>query len=144
MSVVASVPQRCVVPQLLKPERWWRAVCRCVVDAKHLMQHLEDGQHGQGAINEAIQQLAFSDIILLNKTDLVSEADKADVLLAIKRINNTARIIECQLNADGGRPPLEDILGTNSFSVQRALTVSGPLSHTHTAYSPQHQQCLQA
>lgn len=95
----------------------------CVVDAKHLMQHLEDGQHAQGAINEAIQQLAFSDLILLNKIDLVSDADKADVLLAIKRINNTARIIECQLNSESGRPELSSILGINSFSVQRALTV---------------------
>ncbi len=87
------------------------------------MQHLEDGQHRQGAINEAVQQLTFSDLILLNKTDLVSEADKADVLQAIKRINNTARIIECQLNDENGRPELSAILGTNSFSVQRALTV---------------------
>ncbi len=95
------------------------------MDAKHLMQHLEDAQHGQGAINEAVQQLAFSDLILLNKIDLVSPADKQDVLDAIKRINNTARIVECQLNSETGRPPVHEIIGTNSFSVQRALAVRG-------------------
>lgn len=58
------------------------------------------------------------------QVDLVSESDKADVLEAIRVINNTARIVECQLNDEHGRPSLLDVLGTNTFSVQRALTVS--------------------
>ncbi|GFH31763.1 WW domain-containing protein, partial [Haematococcus lacustris] len=94
----------------------------CVVDAKHLLQHLEDSKP-ENAINEAVQQLAFADLILLNKLDLVSETDKADITLAIQRINNTARIIECQLNDDKQRPDPTHILGTNTFSVQRALMV---------------------
>jgi len=105
----------------------------CIVDAKHLMQHLLDGQHAaEGAINEAVQQIAFSDLILLNKVDLVSESDKADVLEAIRTINNTARIIECSLNSETGRPPLDEVLGTNTFSVQRALEVDPEFLETDT------------
>src|SRR5690348_7656918 len=88
------------------------------------MQHLEDGKHGANAVNEAIQQIAFSDLILLNKIDTVSVAERQFVLEALRRINNTARIIEVQLNSATGQPPMSHILGTNTFSVQRALTVS--------------------
>ncbi len=111
---------------------------RCVVDAKHLLQHLEDGKRGgdAGAINEAVQQIAFSDLILLNKVDLVSPADKQDVLDAIRRINNTARIIECSLTSESGRPPVDQVLNTNSFSVQRALAVSGARSPRPTNIPP--------
>lgn len=32
------------------------------------MQHLQDGNHpGEGAVNEAVQQIAFADLVLLNK-----------------------------------------------------------------------------
>ena len=43
-----------------------------VVDAKHLAARLDDS-------SEAKEQIAFADVILLNKTDLVTEAEKAEV-----------------------------------------------------------------
>lgn len=39
-----------------------------VVDAKHILLHLDDGE-------EAKEQVAFADVVLLNKCDLVSSAD---------------------------------------------------------------------
>ena len=45
-----------------------------LVDAKHIEQHLDE-EKPEGAENEAVEQVAFADRILLNKTDLVSEAD---------------------------------------------------------------------
>ncbi|GFR48893.1 hypothetical protein Agub_g10838 [Astrephomene gubernaculifera] len=99
----------------------------CVVDARYLMQHLEDGKHPEGPINEAVQQIAFADLILLNKVDLVADEDaKRQVLSAIKRINNSARIIECQLNQETGRPPMETLLFNNLFSVNRVLEQVDP------------------
>ena len=45
-----------------------------LVDARHIEQHLDE-EKPEGAENEAVEQVAFADRILLNKTDLVSEAD---------------------------------------------------------------------
>ncbi len=88
------------------------------------MQHLEDTKP-EGAINEALQQIAFSDLILLNKIDLVTDEEKAKVLQAVKKINSTARLLECQLNDPISRPGIDKLLGMNSFSIDRALEVCG-------------------
>jgi G3E family GTPase len=45
-----------------------------VVDAKHLVQHLDDDKP-EGVENEAVEQLAFADRVLLNKIDLVGEEE---------------------------------------------------------------------
>merc|ERR1711968_47138 len=47
-----------------------------LVDAKHVVQHLDD-EKPEGAENESVEQVAFADRLLLNKTDLVEEADLA-------------------------------------------------------------------
>eukprot|EP00798_Chlamydomonas_sp_ICE-L_P000609 gene609-2037_t len=94
----------------------------CVVDALHLMEHLQDLKP-DGAINEAVQQLAFSDIILLNKVDLVTEAVKAEVIAAILCINSSASIVECQLNDPSRCPSVDSLINIGSFSVNRALEV---------------------
>lgn len=89
-----------------------------------LLQHLEDARHQDGTVNEAVQQIAFADLILLNKIDLVKDAaSKQQVLDAIQGINNSARIIECQLNQSDGRPPMDLLLLNNLFSVNRVLEV---------------------
>ena len=43
-----------------------------LVDAKHVEQHLDDEQKQEEAVNEAVEQIAYADRILLNKVDLVS------------------------------------------------------------------------
>merc|ERR1719199_1065168 len=43
-----------------------------VVDAKHIVQHLEE-EKPEGVENEAVEQIAFADRVLLNKTDLVPD-----------------------------------------------------------------------
>ncbi|HEU0118807.1 MAG TPA: GTP-binding protein [Alphaproteobacteria bacterium] len=81
-----------------------------VVDAKHLPQRLKDS-------NEAEEQIAFADIILLNKTDLVSKEELAKVEHAIRHINAFAKIIHtqrCQV-------PLDKILGLGSFDLNEIL-----------------------
>lgn len=77
----------------------------------------------EGTVNEAVQQIAFADLILLNKVDLVDEEQMEKVTDAIREINRTAQVIDCQLNDEGGRPPIEKLLGNNLFSVKRKLQV---------------------
>ena len=56
-----------------------------LVDARHVEQHLEEGSE------EAQQQIAFADVLLLNKTDLVSEEDLARLSARLGRMNARAR-----------------------------------------------------
>lgn len=43
-----------------------------VVDAKHVMEHLAE-EKPEGVENESVEQIAFADRIILNKTDLVDD-----------------------------------------------------------------------
>ncbi len=56
-------------------------------------QHLDDVRE-DGVINEAVNQIAFSDRILLNKVDLVTPQQKAAVYDSIRSINALAHVIE--------------------------------------------------
>ena len=59
-----------------------------VVDAKHIVQHLDD-EKPEGIENESVEQLAFADRIMLNKIDLVDEQELSDVEARIKSINGS-------------------------------------------------------
>ena len=78
-----------------------------------------DEKKPEGAINEALQQCAFADKILLNKVDLVSAEEKAKVKARLATINKFAMVIETEKN----RAPLEKILGLNSFNMESTLTI---------------------
>src|SRR5258707_9851436 len=60
-----------------------------VVDAKHVWERLKDSR-------EAQEQIAFGDVILLNKTDLVSPSDLDRLEARIKEMNATAKVVRCQ------------------------------------------------
>jgi G3E family GTPase len=79
-----------------------------VVDAKHLPLRLADSK-------EAAEQVAFADQIILNKTDLVSEAELAEVERMIRRLNPLAPIHRAQRS----NVPLDQVLGRGSFDLAR-------------------------
>ena len=79
-----------------------------VVDAKHLPLRLADSK-------EAAEQVAFADQIILNKTDLVTEAELEDVERMIRRLNPLAPIHRAQRS----NVPLELVLGRGSFDLAR-------------------------
>jgi G3E family GTPase len=81
-----------------------------VVDARHLPLRLKDSK-------EAEEQIAFADIILLNKTDLVTHDELKIIERAIRKINAYARIIATQKCV----VPLEQILGQGSFDLEQIL-----------------------
>jgi G3E family GTPase len=79
-----------------------------VVDAKHLPLRLADSR-------EAAEQIAFADQIILNKTDLVSEAELAAVEASIRRLNPLAPIHRAQRS----NVPLDLVLGRGAFDLAR-------------------------
>ncbi|WKT81002.1 GTP-binding protein [Thermosynechococcus sp. PP45] len=80
-----------------------------VVDAKHIHYHWQ--------ADEAQEQIAFADVILLNKTDLVSEADLAQLRDRIHAMNPLAKVYCTQQAAI----PMEHILDVGGFDLERAL-----------------------
>ena len=62
-----------------------------IVDAKHVIQHIDD-EKPEGVENEAVEQLAFADRIILNKIDLVNDDEIQYVEKRIKTINHSASI----------------------------------------------------
>jgi G3E family GTPase len=81
-----------------------------VVDAKHLPQRLEDS-------HEAEEQIAFADVILLNKTDLVTSAELEDVERRIRAINRFAVIHR----TERASLPIAQVLDQGAFDLQRVL-----------------------
>ncbi len=82
-----------------------------VVDAKHIAQHWD--------ADEAIEQIAFADVILLNKKDLVSEAEMAALEQRIRGMNAMAKIYQTQ----DSELAMEALLGVKAFDLTRALEV---------------------
>ena len=81
-----------------------------LVDAKHLPLRLKDSR-------EAADQIAFADVVVLNKTDLVSEDELRQVEASIRRINPSARIHRTERSAVN----LADVLDRGAFDLKRAL-----------------------
>jgi G3E family GTPase len=80
-----------------------------VVDAKHVLQHL-------GTEDESVKQIAFADVILLNKIDLVSPADLTALEQRIRGINAVAKIHRTQNSA----VDLDKVLDVGGFNLSRA------------------------
>ena len=83
-----------------------------VADAVHLDAQL--GEH-----HEAEEQIAFADVVLLNKTDLIQSENLESVETRIRKINPYAKIIRTS-RCDA---PLEEVVGLNAFSLDRVLEV---------------------
>ena len=81
-----------------------------VVDAKHVLLSLSDSK-------EAAEQIAFADQIVLNKTDLVSDADLRMIEARIRRLNPLAPIHRAQRS----NVPLDAILGRGGFDLERIV-----------------------
>jgi G3E family GTPase len=81
-----------------------------VADAKWLSDRLKDAP-------EAKNQIAFADVIILNKTDLVSPAELDAVEERIRAINPYARLHRTQNCA----VPIAEVLGRNAFDLDRII-----------------------
>jgi G3E family GTPase len=83
-----------------------------VVDAKHVGGQLDTSE-------EAVEQIAFADVILLNKTDLVPAAELATVERRIRAVNPTARLHRMVR----GDIALDNILNIGAFDLDRVTEI---------------------
>ena len=89
-----------------------------VADAKWLKDRLKDAP-------EAKNQIAFADVILLNKTDLVTKDELTDVEARIRSINPYARLHRTQRS----QIAIDEVLGRNAFDLDRILEIEPEFLH---------------
>jgi G3E family GTPase len=107
----APVAQTFFVDQEIQDEARLDAIVT-VADAKFLAARLKDAP-------EAKNQIAFADVIVINKSDLVSEAELQEVEARIRGINPYAtmhRAVKCNVE-------LDKVLGRNAFDLDRILEI---------------------
>ena len=98
-----------------------------VADAKWLADRLKDAP-------EAKNQIAFADVIVLNKTDLVSKAELAEVEARIRAINPYAKLHRterCQV-------ALSDVLERGAFDLDRILEIEPEFLHADDGHDHSH------
>jgi G3E family GTPase len=95
-----------------------------VADAKWLKDRLKDAP-------EAKNQIAFADVVVLNKSDLVTADELKDVELRIRAINPFARIHPTERCA----LPIDAVMGQGAFDLERILAIEPQFLeadlHTH-------------
>ncbi|XP_078438271.1 uncharacterized protein LOC144708721 [Wolffia australiana] len=85
-----------------------------MVDCKHAMQHLNEVKP-RWVVNEAVEQVAYADRIILNKTDLVDQPDLDVLTQKIKHINGMAQI----KHAKFGDVDVDFVLGVGGYDLER-------------------------
>lgn len=94
-----------------------------VVDAKHIHQHWD--------ADEAQEQIAFADVILLNKTDLTTSEQLNELENKIRGMNAMAKIYRTQ----NSQLSMDALLGVKAFDLNRALEIDpeflGEDAHEH-------------
>uniref|UniRef100_A0AAU2V6K1 GTP-binding protein n=1 Tax=Streptomyces sp. NBC_00003 TaxID=2903608 RepID=A0AAU2V6K1_9ACTN len=104
-----------------------------VVDAANLLPELAGGdglvergldqyEDDERTVSDLLMdQIEFADVLVVNKLDLVTDADAARLTAALTRLNPAARIV----SAEHGRVDPADILGTGLFDLERAQQAPG-------------------
>lgn len=83
-----------------------------LVDARHISHHLD-------AAPEAQEQIAFADVLLLNKCDLVDSAGLDALEARLRQINSQATLHR----TEQAKVALDLVLGLGGFDLERALQV---------------------
>jgi G3E family GTPase len=102
-----------------------------VADAKWLNDRLKDAP-------EAKNQIAFADVILINKTDLVTPEELSEVEARIRGINPYAKVHK----TERAKIALDQVLGRNAFDLDRILDIEpdflGGDDHDHHHHDHDH------
>ncbi|WP_163268706.1 CobW family GTP-binding protein [Chelativorans alearense] len=101
-----------------------------VVDARYVEQQLTQ--------DEAVEQISFADLILLNKTDLVVDADLLRTESRVQQLNPLARIIKTQSCAI----PIDEVLDLGAFDLKNILSIDPSILEDHEHEHDQSIACV--
>jgi G3E family GTPase len=85
------------------------------VDCKYILQHLDE-KRPEGVENEAVEQVAFADRLILNKTDLVNAQELKVVKTRLASLNPCT-----QIETQQSRAPIDQILDIKAFDLAKTL-----------------------
>jgi len=83
-----------------------------LVDARHVWQHIDES-------DECKEQIAFADKILINKTDLATEADVQKLEARLKTMNRLAQVHRTHL----AQLPVAEVINIRAFDLEKKLEV---------------------
>ena len=116
-----------------------------VVDAANFLAQYEAGdslKEKDLAMNEEdertisdlfVDQVEFADVIIINKTDLVTVQERDELHEILHTLNPGAEILESQR----GVVPLEKILSTGRFDMEKAQSSAGWLRELNNVHTPE-------
>jgi G3E family GTPase len=97
-----------------------------MVDAKHIEQHLDE-EKPEGAENEAVEQVAFADRLLLNKCDLVTDEKELErITKRLRDINKFAPVQRCT----NSQVSVDSVLDIKGFDLARTLEMDPEFLNT--------------
>ena len=86
------------------------------VDSKFIIQHLDE-EKPDNVENEANEQVAFADLLVLNKVDLVDDNKLKKIELKLKTINIHAPIIKTTYS----KLPIDKVININAFDLKKTI-----------------------
>ncbi|XP_072288800.1 zinc-regulated GTPase metalloprotein activator 1 [Eucyclogobius newberryi] len=93
-----------------------------VIDAKYGLQQLSE-EKTEGLVNEAARQIALADMTIINKTDLATDEELAQLKGVVRSINGLVKILETQRS----RVDLSEVLDLHSFDSENVANLSEKL-----------------
>jgi G3E family GTPase len=95
-----------------------------VIDAVHFARHVAENR-------QALEQVVYADLVICNKTDLVTPEVLEDIKATVRRVNDTTEIVSA-VRCD---VPLTKLLDRKAFDIGRLLFaapgLAGPSGHAH-------------
>lgn len=99
-----------------------------VVDAAHWLSNYQENQDNGSGDHESddiplaallVEQVEFADVIVINKIDIASEEQIAQLESLLRRLNGNARILKTTF----GQVPVSDLLNTGAFDFDRVSLI---------------------
>ena len=125
----APIIQSFVLDETLRKDTVLDAVVT-LVDARHIGLWLSQGRRdeAEGRENTPAEQIAFADLLLLNKTDLVDPPALAECEGELRRLNPLAEILPIR----NGSVDAARVMDLAAFDLQKILSSSRPLGRSRS------------